>query len=198
MGTRLKWIAFGLMVLFQLALPGWMFVQRERVLTEGAILLFRTAPIDPRDPFRGEYVALNFEAETGQWAAPAATHADEARRSAYAVFVTDSAGFAHITRLTTERPVDSTYVRVEFMVFGTEGVHRVSLPFDRFYLEVPYPVVGFVALVFGSLSAISSYRHGDRAVLASCKAVEIDKLQLEAATPEIRYKLAQLLPGFKK
>jgi uncharacterized membrane-anchored protein len=135
MGTRLKWIAFGLMVLFQLALPGWMFVQRERVLTGGAILLFRTAPIDPRDPFRGEYVALNFEAETGQWAAPAATHADEARRSAYAVFVTDSAGFAHITRLTTERPVDSTYVRVEFMVFGTEGVHRVSLPFDRFYLE---------------------------------------------------------------
>lgn len=135
MGTRLKWIAFGLMVLFQLALPGWMFVQRERVLTEGAILLFRTAPIDPRDPFRGEYVALNFEAETGQWAAPAATQADAARRSAYAVFVTDSAGFAHITRLTTERPVDSTYVRVEFMVFGTEGVHRVSLPFDRFYLE---------------------------------------------------------------
>lgn len=136
MGTRLKWIAFGLMVLFQLALPGWMFVQRERVLTEGAVLLFRTAPIDPRDPFRGEYVALNFEAETGQWPAPT-TYAedDHGGHSAYAVLATDSAGFARITRLTNERPADSAFVRVEFMVFGTEGVHRVSLPFDRFYLE---------------------------------------------------------------
>jgi heat shock protein HtpX len=64
--------------------------------------------------------------------------------------------------------------------------------FDRFYLEVPYPIVGFVALAFGSVSAVSSDRHGDRAVLASCKAVEIDQLQLEAATPDIRYKLTQL------
>ncbi|MBP1634429.1 MAG: Zn-dependent protease with chaperone function [Acidobacteria bacterium] len=64
--------------------------------------------------------------------------------------------------------------------------------FDRFYLESLYPIVGFVALVFGSFSAVSSYRHGDRAVLASCKAVEIGQLQLEAATPDVRYKLTQL------
>ncbi len=135
MGARIKWLAFALMVLFQLAVPGWMFVQQERVLTEGEVLLFRTAPIDPRDPFRGEYVALNFEAESGQWATPTDQANDNTRRSAFAVLATDTGGFARIARLTNERPIDSAYVRVEFMVFGTEGVQRVSLPFDRFYLE---------------------------------------------------------------
>lgn len=64
--------------------------------------------------------------------------------------------------------------------------------FDRFYLEVPYPIVGLVALAFGSISAVSSYVRGDRAVLASCRAVPIDELAIERATPDIRFKLTQL------
>ena len=136
MGTRFRWPAFGLMVLFQLALPGWMIVQHERVLTEGEVFLFRTAPIDPRDPFRGEYVTLNFEAETGQWAAPtASTEGEYMQRSAYAVLEADADGFARITQLTDQPPTGGAFVHVEFMAYGTEGVSRVSLPFDRYYLE---------------------------------------------------------------
>ena len=47
----------------------------------------------------------------------------------------------------------------------------LATAFDRFYLGMSYPIVGLIALVFGSISAVSSYVRGDRAVLASCKAV---------------------------
>lgn len=135
MGTRFKWLAFGCMVLFQLALPGWVLVDHERVLTEGEVYLFRTEPIDPRDPFRGEYVTLNFAAESGQWTSPAASTEEYVRSSAFAVLGTDTGGFARIERLTRERPTGSAFVEVQFMSFGSDGVSRVSLPFDRFYLE---------------------------------------------------------------
>jgi uncharacterized membrane-anchored protein len=136
MGTRYKWLAFGGMVLFQLALPGWVLVDHERVLTEGEVFLFSTEPIDPRDPFRGEYVTLNFDAESGQWASPtASTEGEYVRSSAFAVLGTDTGGFARIERLTHERPSGSAFVEVQFMSFGSDGVSRVSLPFDRFYLE---------------------------------------------------------------
>ncbi len=64
--------------------------------------------------------------------------------------------------------------------------------FDRFYLEIPYPVVGAIALAFGSVSAVSGYLRGDRAVLASCGAVAVDQLLLDRATPDTRFKLTQL------
>lgn len=64
--------------------------------------------------------------------------------------------------------------------------------FDRFYLETWYPVVGLVALVLGGVSAANSYLRGDRAVLASCGAVPVDDMALDAAPPDIRFKLKQL------
>lgn len=135
MSDRARWIAFGLVACFQLALPGWMIMQHERILTEGMVLLFRTAPIDPSDPFRGEYVILNFEAESGPWTVPGATTGGSMERYAFAVLASDGAGFARITRLASERPIDSAFVRVKFMNYGTDTVFRVALPFDRYYLE---------------------------------------------------------------
>ena len=123
------------MVLFQLALPAWMIVEQERILTEGDVFLFRTAPIDPRDPFRGEYVTLSYEAESGQWSVPGESSAEFTRHSAFAILGTDADGFAHITRLELERPTEGAFVRVEFMTYGDGGVSQVALPVSRFDLE---------------------------------------------------------------
>ena len=78
------------------------------------------------------------------------------------------------------------------MVLFVAFLFALGYGFDRFYLGMSYPIVGLIALAFGSISAVSSYVRGDRAVLASCKAVPIDQLALDGATPEIRFKLTQL------
>jgi uncharacterized membrane-anchored protein len=50
-----------LAVILQLLVLAYMAVEREYVVRNGQIILLRTAPIDPRDMFRGDYVRLNYE-----------------------------------------------------------------------------------------------------------------------------------------
>jgi len=50
-----------LAVLLQILVLGYMAGEREYILRNGQIIYLRTAPIDPRDLFRGDYVRLNYE-----------------------------------------------------------------------------------------------------------------------------------------
>lgn len=123
-----------LIALAQLAVPAWMVVRYEQVRLHGSEHHFRTAPIDPRDPMRGEHVVLEFEAENGPFALPAGW----TEGALYAELGADSAGFAVITRLSTERP-SGAHVRVtaEDWSVSTDDrtVGRVKLPFDRYFVQ---------------------------------------------------------------
>ncbi len=50
-----------LAVILQLIVLAYMAAEREFILHRGSIIHLRTAPIDPRDLFRGDYVRLNYE-----------------------------------------------------------------------------------------------------------------------------------------
>jgi uncharacterized membrane-anchored protein len=50
-----------LAVILQLLVLAYMAGEREYILHNGKIIHLRTAPIDPRDMFRGDYVRLNYE-----------------------------------------------------------------------------------------------------------------------------------------
>ncbi|MBK9176483.1 MAG: GDYXXLXY domain-containing protein [Flavobacteriales bacterium] len=121
--------------LAQLAVPVWMVVGHERVLREGEVFKFRTAPIDPRDPFRGEYVRLDFEAEQGSWAVARPDDISTGEQKAYAVLARDSAGFAWIPALVAEPPANGAFVEAEYLDWDNDSVSRVGLHFNRFYLE---------------------------------------------------------------
>jgi hypothetical protein len=45
----------------QLAVLAYIAGEREHILINGKVIHLRTAPIDPRDLFRGDYVRLNYE-----------------------------------------------------------------------------------------------------------------------------------------
>ena len=133
---------FIVIALAQLAAPAWMVVSHERILQEGEVFKFRTAPIDPRDPFRGEYVVLNFEASDGSWSDPHEVPASTTDQAPYvkqtsfaSLGVSDSSGFAIITGLSATPPPSGAYIEVKH--WGTVGssITNVELPFDRCYLE---------------------------------------------------------------
>jgi len=130
-----KTLLFALIALAQLAIPAWMIMDHERILRDGEVLHFRTAPIDPRDPFRGEYVRLDFAAEQGSWSVARTDDIGTGAHHAFATLATDTAGFARITSLVPVRPADGPYIEVEYMSWDNDLVTRVALPFDRFYLE---------------------------------------------------------------
>ena len=50
-----------LAVILQLLVLAYMAGEREHILRNGKVIHLRTAPIDPRDIFRGDYVRLNYE-----------------------------------------------------------------------------------------------------------------------------------------
>lgn len=117
----------------QLVLLAWTIFGQERILKHGEVFLFKTAPVDPRDPFRGEYVRLDFEAERGRWVftdttSPGVSHF-------YGRLAVGADGYARISHLRTTPPPDGPYLKVEAMSWSWPEINSVSLPFDRYYLQ---------------------------------------------------------------
>jgi len=125
---------FGLFVAVaavQLAVPVGQVWKHENVLRTGTAYKFKTAPVDPYDPFRGRYVALNY-ADTQARLEPG-----EPLRYRAPVYVTLRAGtngFAVFEELRRTPPATGDYLRVQYG-YGEGTNASFQLPFDRFYME---------------------------------------------------------------
>ncbi|MGD1889461.1 MAG: GDYXXLXY domain-containing protein [Cyclobacteriaceae bacterium] len=128
-------IAFLLVALVQLYVPASMILDREAVLAQGTEYKFRTAPIDPNDPFRGKYITLSFEDTT----VPIVNENDwVAGESVYALLTIDEHGFAQIQSVTKEQPADDQdFLSTTVSYVSSNGNRQLTLqyPFNRFYLE---------------------------------------------------------------
>jgi uncharacterized membrane-anchored protein len=60
--SRRAWI--GLAVAAQALVLAFMAGEREWILRTGTVVHLRTAPVDPRDPFRGDFVQLQYDINT--------------------------------------------------------------------------------------------------------------------------------------
>ena len=131
MKTKSLLFLFAVAVLLQLAVPASMIAKRERVLREGQVFKFRTAPVDPYDAFRGRFVALSLEERS----VPLAPGQDFQRgQKVYALLAQDADGFAHYAGLSRTRPETEPFLatRIQYVNHTNAFLH---LPFDRFYME---------------------------------------------------------------
>jgi len=129
---------FVLVALFQIGIPANQIYKREQVLKHGQVYLFRTAPIDPTDPFRGKYVVLHFSDNDfimnriESW---------DVGETVFVELKTDSTGFAIINGLSKTEPirgVDYIKAKIAYTRFNGEYGRKkvtVDFPFDRFYME---------------------------------------------------------------
>lgn len=127
--------AFFVMALVQIYIPAAMIFSAENVLTEGVEYKFKTAPIDPTDPFRGKYVNLSFEATSHRVTNAVDWNYGE---SVFVTLATDEKGFAKIQSLSKVKPVDSeNYVKasINFVSRDSSALVSVEYPFNRFYME---------------------------------------------------------------
>lgn len=132
--------AFILMVLAQLFVPAQMIWQREAILEKGEAYKFRTAPVDPYDPFRGRYVALAFQ--DNEFEVPSDQVWDYGAE-VYVVLTKDNDDYAKILTISKTAPQSrslsgSAYVRASVSNFYDAGEKRkvfIRYPFDRFYMD---------------------------------------------------------------
>jgi len=136
MGNRKLLVTlFVIVAAIQLAVPGKMIWDRERILETGKEFKFETAPIDPTDPFRGKYIVLSYK-ENAVKISSQDQFADG--ENIFVILKKDQNGFAIIKAISKEMPKDGVDF-VKAQVGSVSGFPAttltVSYPFTRFYME---------------------------------------------------------------
>jgi uncharacterized membrane-anchored protein len=116
----------------QWTVPGYLIQRGQATLHEGTAYRFRTAPVDPVDPFRGRYVALDFEAASIELTQPAGELRSGQR--VYAPIRVDAEGYAQLDAPLLPPPAAGDYLQVKVAWVNVDEL-RVQLPFDRYYLD---------------------------------------------------------------
>ncbi len=105
-----------LAIVFQVAVLAFMAGKRELVSATGTVIHLRTAPIDPRDLFRGDYVRLRYEASVIPLANASPDIAAMVKKytfgsTVYAPLSIGDGGLAVVTGITTTRPGSGLYLK---------------------------------------------------------------------------------------
>lgn len=132
---KFLWLSLALVALAQLYVPAKMILGRENVLKEGKEFLFKTAPIDPNDPFRGKYVVLNYT--NNEFPVKDTTQTWHYGEKVFVALEKNEEGFAVINNVTKELPEEETdYVQATIgYVNNQEKNLFIDFPFNRFYME---------------------------------------------------------------
>lgn len=128
-GVRVRLALYAIVCLAQLGAAGFAIARHERTLATGERFLFRVAPVDPEDPFRGRYLQLGFLAARLEREAPAGGY-----ERVYAVLERDADGFARFGALSAEAPVGRPYLATRVAWTGPSRI-QLDLPFARYYEE---------------------------------------------------------------
>lgn len=123
------------MSIVQLFVPAKMIWDREVILNEGFEHKFRTAPIDPNDPFRGKYIVLRYAQNSVELEMDSEI---ESGSKVYVSFVKDDEGYSKIKSVSDEKPLDNeNYLAAKANVYTTNDHKELTIeyPFDRYYME---------------------------------------------------------------
>lgn len=125
-------LILGLVFVAQWAVPGYLIARGQATLEQGTAYRFRTAPVDPLDPFRGRYVALDFEAAQVK-VAPSRDY--ERGERLYAPIAVDAEGYARLLPPLPAPPAQGDWLPVVVQWRDAGNLLRLRLPFDRYYMD---------------------------------------------------------------
>jgi len=128
-------IVFILVASVQLFVPAKMIWDREEVINTGKEYKFKTAPVDPIDPFRGKFITLSYRGNVVEIENEPEWVSGE---QIYAYLTIDEYGFAEIGSVSKFK-LDShqDYIRAMVAHVSEDGSNQLTIdyPFDRFYMK---------------------------------------------------------------
>jgi uncharacterized membrane-anchored protein len=123
---------FLVVIIIQLFVPAKIIFDSEDILNTGIEFKFRTAPIDPNDPFRGKFIFLQYKENTinveneKDW---------ELGETVFVILDNDENGFAKLKSVTKSIPVENTnFVKAKIASIYEKTI-TINYSFDRFYME---------------------------------------------------------------
>jgi uncharacterized membrane-anchored protein len=124
-------IAFVILCIAQWLVPLNMIREQQVLRTDGKAFRFKTRPVDPVDPYRGNYLTLYYD-ETF-FTSP--TEKFENGSDIYVSLKTDSLGFARVSKVSADKPTGSSDYVLAKVSYQADQVVYFDYPFERFYLE---------------------------------------------------------------
>jgi len=132
-------------VAFQVLVLAFIAGKREYIARTGDVVYLRTAPIDPRDLFRGDYVRLRYEASIVPLARASADIAEQMKKYAfgetvYAALEKGEGGLAEVTGLSTTRPASGIFIKgrlAQAWRFGTVAPETAAVEYgiEAYYVQ---------------------------------------------------------------
>jgi len=126
----------------QVIVLGAMAIEREIILRGGKTIHLRTSPIDPRDPFRGDFVRLTYEissAAPGKLRGNVSDHAKEKGYQVYAVLSKGAQDLYRLDYLTDEEPRDVDFLRgrvsKNWRITRRSGAVAVNYGIEKLFVE---------------------------------------------------------------
>ncbi len=125
---------FIFVAILQLSVPLSMIWQNEDVLLSGKEFKFKTAPIDPNDPFRGKYIILDYDNNIIKIPKE---HDWKRGEAIYVSLIENKDGFVAAKTISREKPsTDTDFVKAKVgFINYTKSELSIDYPFDRFYME---------------------------------------------------------------
>lgn len=122
-----------IVIIAQVAALGYMAGEREWILRTGRTLYLRTAPLDPRDPMRGDYVRFAYEighAPRTLWRGGVAGWASSdwrerravRNRRVFALVQPDEEGIAQLQAVSDQPPRDGLFLRAHVTNVQPQGL----------------------------------------------------------------------------
>ena len=99
---RKHWII--LVLALQVAALGFIAAKREWIMNRGETVYLRTAPVDPRDLFRGDYVQLEYEISQPERSLIPADLPGKTYQPVYLLLQLDHRGVADLAGISSEKP----------------------------------------------------------------------------------------------
>jgi uncharacterized membrane-anchored protein len=131
---RARLVVFVVIITAQMAIVGTMAAGREAVLRTGNKVVLETAPIDPRDLFRGDYVVLDYAISTidtdqVHWDGPGP------QRSQTVWVVLEPRGRYHEPVVVTDQPVGGELTAIRGVVeYGGSSHVRLRYGIEEYFV----------------------------------------------------------------
>ena len=95
--SKLKWILILLNLLLLLVYFNCSVLNKEKILSDGTLILLKLAPVDPRSLMQGDYMRLNYELTNGH------ISSGKLKKRGYCIVELDSAGVGQLKRFQSDR-----------------------------------------------------------------------------------------------
>lgn len=129
----LQMLLFVLVIIAMVAVPVFMTCKGEKIFSQGAVYLFKAAPVDPYDYFRGRYVNIRFE-KNYVTVSPGKKIDFNSNETVYATIKKDEKGLAYFDSLSREVPQNGDYAKVNFSYQDKDKAYLL-IPFNQFYMN---------------------------------------------------------------